>query len=675
VDFSNPAVPGWLRKLDCYDLDDADHRAKLVNDLRTTPEPRPIPHNVEFPAHFVRRDEEMAAVVSALTTPSGSARVAITTALRGAGGFGKTMLAKALCFENAVLTRYTDGVLWLTVGEGERSVASLLTPLLQQLGQAPQSTDQDTLFGQWWEALRTRECLVVLDDVWRESDALALVVRETASAFLITTRIPRVATAVDAHECRVDEMREDQALTVLSRPLGAEPHRFEDRLHVLADQAGYWPVLLGLIAGQLRHIVRRPGANPEQALALVEEDLSDLGLTAFDRQDAEKREYAVGRTIGASLKHLIQSYPDSRAGECYRELAVFPDNEPLETAVLKDLWGLPRADACRLAEAFDDAGLASLDVSRGLRLHDVFLAYLRSQWRIENLRGLHQRLLQHWPDRLELPYTYAWRWYGWHCVQAGESERLGAALIDLRWLSGRLAHSDLSSLLADCRRAQEGIPNQRASFAGLHDVLELSAHVLLPAPEQLAAQLYGRLQRGQSDELDALIDQTEAILAAQTLRPITQNLSPVGSPLKRTLRGHEDDITGALVLGDGRLLSWSEDRTLRLWAADGTPLAVLAGHEREIYGARELTDGRLLSRSNDETLRLWAADGTPLAVLGGHGASPPLPGTARWPATVLVAVSTNPTSATRAKKIGKLLILRSRIFKGRHYKLDFLVRR
>ena len=35
----------------------------------------------------------------------------------------------------------------------------------------------------------------------------------------------------------------------------------------------------------------------------------------------------------------------------------------------------------------------------------------------------------------------------------------------------------------------------------------------------------------------------------------------------------------------------------------------------------------------------------------------------------------SPTSATRAKKIGKLLILRSRIFKGRHYKLDFLVRR
>jgi hypothetical protein len=40
-----------------------------------------------------------------------------------------------------------------------------------------------------------------------------------------------------------------------------------------------------------------------------------------------------------------------------------------------------------------------------------------------------------------------------------------------------------------------------------------------------------------------------------------------------------------------------------------------------------------------------------------------------------LAAALIPTSATRAKKIGKLLILQSRIFKGRHYKLDFLVRR
>jgi WD40 repeat protein len=77
-------------------------------------------------------------------------------------------------------------------------------------------------------------------------------------------------------------------------------------------------------------------------------------------------------------------------------------------------------------------------------------------------------------------------------------------------------------------------------------------------------------------------------------------------------------VSGALELRDGRLLSWSEDTTLRLWAADGTEIAVLRGHEGCSLGALELRDGRLLSWSADKTLRLWAADGTEIAVLRGH---------------------------------------------------------
>jgi WD40 repeat protein len=126
-------------------------------------------------------------------------------------------------------------------------------------------------------------------------------------------------------------------------------------------------------------------------------------------------------------------------------------------------------------------------------------------------------------------------------------------------------------------------------------------------------------------------------------------------------------VWGARELRDGRLLSWSADNTLRLWAADGTEIAVLRGHEGEVRGALELRDGRLLSWSDvtccalvsfwrrsvcgrrtglsapscagigvvvrgalelrdgrllswsdDTTLRLWAADGTERAVLRGH---------------------------------------------------------
>ena len=349
IDYASSSVPAWLKQIDCYDLDNNNYHLKLLNDLRTTPQFCPIPHHVEFPSHFVRRENEMAAALVALTSATGCTRMSMITALCGAGGFGKTTLAKALCFEDALLARYTDGVLWLTIGEGERNAATLLTSLLQQLGQTAQSADENTLFGQWREALRTRKCLIVLDDIWRESDAMALIVKETDSAFLITTRIPRVVTFVEAQNHPVDEMSPNQAVSILSSPLGVAARQFNRRLHILAEKAGNWPLLLSLIAGQLRYLLARPGNTSEQAISQIEEDLADLGLTAFDRQNSQKREDAVARTIAASLKYLAESHPDSHADLHYRKLAIFPDDESLELALLQQLWELPRPRARRRA--------------------------------------------------------------------------------------------------------------------------------------------------------------------------------------------------------------------------------------------------------------------------------------------------------------------------------------
>ena len=74
-----------------------------------------------------------------------------------------------------------------------------------------------------------------------------------------------------------------------------------------------------------------------------------------------------------------------------------------------------------------------------------------------------------------------------------------------------------------------------------------------------------------------------------------------------TLEGHTDEVYGVLSLPDGRLLSWSTDRTLRLWdVGSGAPLATLEGHTDSVEGALTLPDGRLLSWSfGDNTLRLW----------------------------------------------------------------------
>src|SRR5271166_1923060 len=73
---------------------------------------------------------------------------------------------------------------------------------------------------------------------------------------------------------------------------------------------------------------------------------------------------------------------------------------------------------------------------------------------------------------------------------------------------------------------------------------------------------------------------------------------------------HDDAVIGALFAADGRrILSWSDDKTLRLWdAATGAPIGEPMKHDDGVRGALFAADGRrILSWSQDKTLRLWDA--------------------------------------------------------------------
>jgi WD40 repeat protein len=79
---------------------------------------------------------------------------------------------------------------------------------------------------------------------------------------------------------------------------------------------------------------------------------------------------------------------------------------------------------------------------------------------------------------------------------------------------------------------------------------------------------------------------------------------------------HAGPVEGALALPDGRILSWSSDNTLRLWASKtGAQVGPTLGDERVdpmpnvsgvgIRGALVMPDGRILSWYDDGALRLW----------------------------------------------------------------------
>jgi WD40 repeat protein len=87
-----------------------------------------------------------------------------------------------------------------------------------------------------------------------------------------------------------------------------------------------------------------------------------------------------------------------------------------------------------------------------------------------------------------------------------------------------------------------------------------------------------------------------------------------------TLAGHADWVTAVAVVGPGRAVSASSDRTLRVWDLErGACLAALQGHTDEVRAVAPAGPGRAVSAAADGTLRLWDLErGACLAALQGH---------------------------------------------------------
>ena len=81
---------------------------------------------------------------------------------------------------------------------------------------------------------------------------------------------------------------------------------------------------------------------------------------------------------------------------------------------------------------------------------------------------------------------------------------------------------------------------------------------------------------------------------------------------------HEDVVNSVCVTNDGKIVSGSWDKTVRVWDMQGKELAVCRGHKGWVRSVCVTNDGKIVSGSDDKTVRVWDMQGKELAVCRGH---------------------------------------------------------
>jgi WD40 repeat protein len=570
---------------------------------------RPIPPAP--PEDFVPRPHEFNQLLAHLCS-SDSGPVAITAALAGAGGFGKTTLAKAICYDERVQAAFPAGVLWVEIGQEPGNLIGKVEDLVLHLTGARQwagFTDLNAAATRLAQALGERRLLLVIDDVWDSAHLQPFLEGGPHCTRLVTTRLPHVLPAT-ARNVLVDAMQQQEAVALLGFGLpDAAAHTAT--LQRLAQRLGEWALLLKLVNGALREQVEA-GSPLAEAFAFVTAGLDEEGISAFNLEHQEGRHAAVDRTIALSLR-LLTSDEQAR----YAELAVFPEDVAVPLATVTRYWHatgtLSGFKVQRLCSKLARLSLLlGYDLAaKTIRLHDVVRSYLQHT-HAANLTTWHaalldaHRLADGWPT-LPADEPYLWRHLAEHLADAGRTDELAALLTDFGWLQARLEATDINALLADYD-ALKPLPEPHKL---VRDALRLSSHVLAEDTKQLASQLHGRICSFEEPAIAALLAQAADWKTEPWLCPLHACLTPPGGPLLRTFTGHKGRVRSVAILPDGqRALSASDDRTLKLWnLATGTCQRTFIGHARAVTSIAVLSEGRqALSASWDGTLKLWDLD-------------------------------------------------------------------
>jgi WD40 repeat protein len=619
-------MPGWMKAQHFFDWARPEQKERLLRGLEGPSTQVRAPQMAPEPeAHFVLRKEEGEQLM-ALMLKGKSAAVGITAALRGAGGYGKSQLARWLAHRRAVEDAFYDGILWVELGE-HPNVHDKIEGLIAELtGAKPGLPDLTMAASRLKEVIGDRHILLVIDDVWGKSDLDPFLGGAPNLVRLVTTRFDHVLPP-DAAKVPVDAMKPTEAAALLAIGLSrSEVESVRPALTALAKRLGEWPLLLTLANAQLRAEVEG-GATVADSIKYAELLYDGAGLNAFDRGDEASRNSAARLSIGASLGRL-----DAAQGEVARfeDLALFPEDADIPAATVTRLWHAtgdlaPLSGEVLLRTLMKWALLLSYDRAAGtVRLHDVVRKFLRDRVGSYGLALQAKALVAAYASGSAGNLTgrerlYYYRYLPQHLHEAGDRAKLDSLLMSPGWMQIKLAATGPRNLIDDYRYAH----TQGQRLTG--QTLDLVGGVLAHDERQLIQQILGRLRMDLTDDpaevvaVGALIRDARTLADPPALVPRYASFTAPDGPEKRRFEARGGPINAVAFSPDGQhIASGSDDGTLRLWEVRSGETRAFGGHRHAIAAVAFSPDGRNVVCGSGGKLYVWDVTNGSLRVLDGH---------------------------------------------------------
>jgi tetratricopeptide (TPR) repeat protein len=321
------------------------------------------------------------------------------SALRGLPGVGKTALAVALAYDPEVLSHFSDGVLWAGLGRdaSEADVLSRLSLWGTALDIPPSEMEKLLDIKARQEriqaAIGQRSMLLVIDDVWEIGLAWQLKVGGPNCAYLLTTRLPEVATRYAGEGMMVvQELDEENGLRLLNRlaPLAvaAEP----EEARKLVQAVGGLPLALTLMGNYLR--VKSLSGQPHRLQEALDRLLQVKERLKVDEPQGELGYHpSLPTSTPLSLQAVIavsDELLDESARQGFRAVSVFP---PKPNTFSKEAALAVSLLSIKTLDILEDFGLLESSGRERYALHQTVADYAKVN--CTDPRAAEQRLAEY----------------------------------------------------------------------------------------------------------------------------------------------------------------------------------------------------------------------------------------------------------------------------------------